>query len=197
MIQKTINLYSFDELSDDSKDKAIEDYRIADYDDFSHHAECIFDDFATICKIIGITLRNKNPILYDVGYSQSDFVSFFGTYEYNKGAYKALKQYAPMDTILLDYVKQLQALQSKYFYSLIVTIDNTPRNNMQIDTYDKNDNNRKELDSDFDDIFSGIAHNLYIRLRDELDYANSNEYIIESITANDYTFTSNGKIEFI
>lgn len=195
MIQKTINLYSFDELSEDAQQKAIEDYRNADLDCFSDLVEFIIDDFITICKIIGIDLRNKNPIFYSVGYCQSDFASFFGTYEYNKGAYKALKHYAPMDTILLDYVKQLQALQSKYFYGLTVTIDSTPRNNMQIETYDKNDNNRKELDSEFDDIFSGIAHNLYISLRNELDYVNSNEYIIELITANEYTFTSDGKME--
>ena len=203
MIVKTINLYSFNELSEDAQQKAIDKWRHNDYDDFEWQAEHIIEDFATICKILGITLDYKNPVSYSVGYCQSDYASFFGTYRYNKGALSKIKQYAPHDTELYNIAKQLQEIQKKYFYMINVSISRSCRvyrDSMSFEINHKNeinisDTDYLELESEFKYIFSHLAHWLYKRLSEALDYVNSDNYIKETILANEYTFTEYGDIE--
>lgn len=201
MIVKTINLYYFDELSDEVKEKAIDKFRETIGDDFDWQAEHIIEDFTNICKILGITLAYEHPVSYSVGYCQSDYAAFFGTYRYNKGALSKIKEYAPKDSTLEYIAKQLQEIQRKYFYKLIVNISSGGyrESSMSVDIHD--DENRysygkyDQLESEFKHIFSNLAHWLYKRLREALDYVYSDEYIKETIQANEYTFTEYGEIE--
>ena len=198
---ETINIYYFDELSEESQNRAIKKWRNSAHDDFDFQAEAIIEDFSTICDILGISLKEKNPVSYSVGYCQSDYASFYGTYRYNKGALAKIKEYAPKDSTLEYIAKELQNIQKKYFYKLTVEISSGGyrESHMCVDVNDTEGQYRytckyDELESEFKHIFSNLAHWLYKRLCEALDYVYSEDYIKETIIANEYKFLEDGRM---
>jgi len=78
-VTETYNVYSFDELSDKAKNKAMEDY--AANLGFSFYAECIIEDAKTIGELMGIDIDN---VYYSGFYSQGDGAMFTGGYGYKR-----------------------------------------------------------------------------------------------------------------
>lgn len=210
IVQKTV--YHFDELSDEAKEKAREWYRQNAFD--YEWWDCIYEDFSRICKLIGIELDIRpirlmnggtryEPKVYFSGFwSQGDGACFFGRYDYQKGALKAVEQYAPQDITLYGIVRDLQEIQKKYFYQLSATI--TERSSiychsgtMQVTVY------RNGYDFYASDAYETIrkcmrnlADWLYYRLKAEYEWLQSDESVDEGIIANEYTFDEYGNIEY-
>ena len=120
-----ITVYTIDELSDAAKEAARGWYRESclDYEWF----DFVYEDFQTICGILGITLgttpvrlygggtRDK-PQIYWGGFGfQGDGASFAGQYGHAKGATKGIRAHAPKDAELHRIAHELQALQRKNF----------------------------------------------------------------------------------
>lgn len=112
--------YTFNELSEEAKEKAREWYRKVE--DFSFYAETVIDDAKTIAKLMGININN---VYYSGFWSQGHGACFEGTYTYKAGSVKALKDYAPLDTelhaiaaialhlcFLMQFIKRLRLMDN-------------------------------------------------------------------------------------
>ena len=184
-------LYKFDELSTESKERAItsfqedEDYLAYEWD------EDTINDFTTILELIGY---------YDIAcyfsgfYSQGDGASFSAKFSRNKRCLEKVKSYCPKEEKILDIVEQIQSeipLREEYeikhsghYYHEYCT-----------NVYYLGDSEKAEqLDERFLELSRQLMEILYDKLNDEYDYLNSSEAIIEDIIANDYEFTEHGTL---
>jgi len=201
MRTETIEIYTFDELSDDAKEKAREWWRSGglDYDWYAH----IFSDFVTIFEILGFDVIESN-IHFSGFWSQGDGASFTGSYKYNKGSTKKIRDYAPQDNALHEIADTLQALQKRNFYGLWGNIERCStshyvhENTISCSEAYRDSGNYQDATSDAQDTLTDCArdlcHRLYARLKKEYDWINSNKQVDESIKCNEYEFTVTGEI---
>ena len=103
-------VFTIDELSDATKENARIWYRDQGLHDEWY--DFIYEDFETICGILGITLattpvrlygggtRDKPQIFWSGFSFQGDGASFAGYYSHAKGAGRAIRAHAPQDTEL-------------------------------------------------------------------------------------------------
>ena len=130
IIETTV--YTIDELSDAAKENARIWYRDQGLHDEWY--DFVYEDFETICQIIGVTLattpvrlygggtRDK-PQIYWSGFSnQGDGASFAGRYSYARGAARAIRAHAPKDEELHRIADELQAIQRRNFHQLHASI---------------------------------------------------------------------------
>lgn len=189
-IHETI-LYKFDELSTESKEKAITSFQKDDsYLDYNWH-KYIINDFTTIFELIGY----YDITCYFSGFwSQGDGACFSARFSRNKRCLDKVKKYCPKEQKILDIVEQIQSeipLHEEY------EIKHSGRYYHEYCTnvYYLVDNNKAEqLDERFLELSRQLMKILYKKLNDEYDYLNSSEAIIECIKANDYEFTEDGTL---
>ena len=197
MREETIKVFQFTELSDKAKEKAREWYRTTsqgdDYDDY--FAETVIDDAKQIAALMGIEIKD----IYYSGFSyQGDGASFTGHYRYQKGAVKAVKDYAPKDTELHRIAQELQYIQRKSFYRISCNItqsgyyqhENTMRFDFMLDgeyLY-----TTMAWESDLKDVLRDYARWIYKQLEESYDWENSDENVDETIIINEYEFTEDG-----
>lgn len=211
-----VTLYKFDELSLSGKENARDWYRSTIEPDFDH----VIDDFVELAEIIGIEFdctvvplmngkTRRKPKIYFSGFnSQGDGACFEGTYRYEENASEKIRQHAPMDTNLHKITDQLTEIQKKYKGELYAQVKHTGRyyheHSTDIDIgcdyldldEDGNEVTLDITDSDSDkviDLLRDLMRWLYCRIDAENDYQHSDEVIEESIRANDYEFTEDGK----
>jgi hypothetical protein len=196
-------VYTFDELSDEAKEKARDWFRESrDESDFW----AVLEDFAQIADMLGITFdthsvtlmsgktRNDPNIYYSVGYCQSDYAAFEGSYRYRKGGANKLKDYAPTDLALHAVANDLQAIQKRYAYAVTATIKHSDYYGLQVEAYRSNGHELTVEDHDrLKETFRALCRWLYNQLRTEDEYQSADEQVDESIRANEYTFTETGK----
>ena len=118
IIETTV--YTIDELSDEAKAAARCWYRQAGLHDEWY--DFVYEDFETICRILGVTLatspvrlygggiRDKSQIFWSGFASQGDGASFAGRYNYARGSARAIRAHAPKDTELHRIADELQAV---------------------------------------------------------------------------------------
>lgn len=209
MREKTIKLFSFDELDDRAKDRARAWYR--DGIETDQYAESVIEDAAQCAEIIGIDLRTRRvklmgggtrlePAVYWSGFSsQGDGACFEGFYRYVKGAAAKIRAHAPQDTDLHQIADDLQEVQRKYFYRL--SAESTHRGHyhhsgtMQISV--SNDSNRELTTDDEETVRQALrefADWIYGNLEKEYEYQTADEQVDESIKANEYEFDEDGGI---
>jgi len=188
----TRTLYKFDELSDEAKEKAIERYREnnLDYDWY----DFVYDDAITIGKLMGIKIDR----IYFSGFSsQGDGACFEGEYFYNAGSVKAIKDYAPQDETLHRIAKDLQNIQRKTFYHLYAYVKHSGHyyheNCTNIDVRNDVQELTDEQEQGIKDCLRDFMRWIYKQLESEYDYLQSDEQIRETIQANEYEFTEDGK----
>jgi len=196
---KTIKIYKFEELPESIQEKVIEKFREnnLDYDWWN----CIYDDFITICAILGIETEHKK--IFFTGFSsQGDGACFEGHYSYKKGSVKALKEYAPRDTDLFNIAKNLQDIQKTAFYQLSATVKHSGhyyhKYCTQINVI-RNDNQEitNNQENGIIECLRDLMQWLYKTLNAEYDYLQSDEAIKETIEANEYEYLENGKQYYI
>ena len=184
-------LYKFDELSTESKERALtsfqedEDYLAYEWD------EDTINDFTTILELIGY----YDITCYFSGfYSQGDGACFSARFSRNKRCIDKVKKYCPKEEKILNIVEQIQSeiplheeyeiKHSGHYYHEYCT-----------NVYYLGDNEKAEqLDERFLELSRQLMRILYQRLNDEYDYLNSDEAITEFIKANNYEFTEDGKL---
>lgn len=201
------NAYTYDELSDEAKEKAREWYRSATAsDDF--FSECVFDNAATVADLMGIDLcwtRPGNPanpykqtIYYSGFYSQGDGACFECTYQYKAGAGKAVAAHAPEDEELQRIAEALQTLQKRYFYKLRGSTKHRGHyynsRSMDIALWHVDDEYRTIPEhDDFDELMRDFADWIYKELERSYDDQNSDDFVAETIISNEYEFDISGR----
>lgn len=195
IIQTTV--YQFDELNDKAKDKAREWFReLLSSDDL----DFVVADVIAVGAMLGITFdqwasKNDNkPRIYWSGFwSQGDGACFEGSYSYNKGASKKVREWAPNDTALHKIADELQQVQRRNRYQ--VTARTTHHGHyyhagcMDVDT----DCSSNDDDSAVARLLRAFADWIYRRLEEEWNWQNADETVDENIRANEYTFTEDGR----
>lgn len=203
MKTKTINIYSFDELSEAAKEKAREWYRngALDYGWW----DAVYEDADTIAKLLGIEINRKGskgqtPEIWFRGfYSQGDGSSFAGHYSYAKQAPKKIRDYAGQDTELHRIADQLQALQRKHFYRLCAEItshrDTSIRVEVHKDFGSYVDTGGIDAEQELIDLLNNFNRWIFRQLEKEYEYLTSDEAVDGSLRANEYEFDEEGEIQ--
>ena len=203
-------VYAIDELSDSARDAARAWYRQHCMD----HAwyDFVYDDFETICAILGIRLRTspvklvggatrEDPRIYWTGFwSQADGACFEGSYSYAPGAASAIRVHAPQDAQLHAIADSLQRAQRRNFYQCHATIDHRGRYyheyTMAISVERDSPTWQPMTDGAEDtviDALRDLARWLYRQLESEYESQTSNDAVDEVIRINEWTFTEDGE----
>ena len=191
------SVYMFAELSDSAKAAAIEANRDinTDYDWW----DGVYCDATTIAELFGLEI---DRIFFSGFWSQGDGARFTGTYRYKKGALKAVKAYAPLDTELHGIVERLQAAQSRRFYGLVATTETSGRYehsgcmSVDVDVYDPDRFGvvDDQSEQDIKDNLRWFADWIYSRLEEDYRYRTGDEAVIESLICSECEFYENGGI---
>ncbi len=208
VIETTV--YTIDELSDAAKENARIWYRHQGLHDDWY--DFVYEDFETICGILGVTLattpvrlygggtRDK-PQIYWSGFSfQGDGASFAGHYSHAKGAAKAIRAYAPKDDELHRIADALQAVQRRNIWQLHGAIGQRGRycheHTMTIEVERDSPTWQPPTDDAEEAVTEAmrdLARWLYRQLRSEYEHQTSDEAVDEIVAANELTFTADGK----
>lgn len=187
----TKELYTFDELSDTAKQKALESLSDinTDYEWWN------YEDYTNIGKIFGIQIDK----IYFSGFSsQGDGACFEGHYRYNKDAPKKIREYAPLDTRLHDIADTLQSIQKGQFYQLMSDTKHRGHyyheNCTETSVY-RNDNKdiTREVEKQLIDTLKDFMKWIYRSLEKDYDHLTSEEAIKETIQLNEYEFYETGE----
>ena len=202
-------VYSIEELSETPKESARVWFRETSLDHEWYDA--VFEDFETICRILGVTLRTSPVRLYGGGTrqnphlffravsSQGDGASFEGSLEYAPGGARAIRARAPKDEELHRIADELQAVQRRNFYQLTGTI--RTRGNycheysMAIDVERDSLTWQPMTDGAEDTVIEAmrnLARWLYRQLEREYEYLTSDDAVDEAIAINSWSFTAKG-----
>ena len=204
-----IAVFTIDELSDAAKERARAWYRESclDYEWY----DFVYEDFETICKILGVTLgttpvrlygggtRDKPQVTFSGFASQGDGASFVGRYCYARGAARAIRAHAPQDTELHRIADELQALQRRNFHQLHASIRQSGRYcheyTMAIEVERDSPTWQPPTDDAEDAVIEALrdlARWLYRQLRSEYEHQTSDEAVDENLAINELTFTADG-----
>jgi hypothetical protein len=197
-----IELYQFDELSDDAKDVARNWYRsyietdeISDHDDWQAVAEILGIQFSTqAVKLYGGGTRHDPVIYWELNPASA---AFRGRYSYAKGAPKRIRAYAPEDTALHGIADALQLAQRKAFYRLTAdcTTDGRGGTSQGVQVFRLSSYDYPEyIDHDgIEEALRDFAHWIARQVDAQWDYLNSSENVDECIRINEYEFTDDGE----
>jgi hypothetical protein len=185
--------FMFEELNSEARKKAIESFQhINVEDDFWH--DNVIDDAKQIGALMGIDI---DKVYFSGFWSQGDGACFTGTYAYKKGSVKAVKEYAPRDEAVHSIAERLSAIQKDNFYKLGATIKHSGH---YYHEYCTDIDVRKDDNYPSDAVIIEVADCLrdymrwiYRQLEKEYYYQTSDEAIIDTIEANEYEFTEEGK----
>ncbi len=203
-------VYHLNELSEAGRDKARTWYRETAFDDDWY--DCIYEDFETICAILGVQLKTRpvrlfgggtraKPCIYFSGFSsQGDGACFEAYYAYEKDASRKIKAHAPQDTELHAIADALQAAQRPNFYQLRADIIHRGRYYHEFcmaTSVERDSPNAQDMTAGAEDAvitaLRDLARWLYRQLQREYEYQTSDAVVDEAILANDYTFTETGR----
>ena len=203
-------VYRLEELPEGAKDRARAWYREGGFDHDWYDA--VYEDFQRIAEILGIRLKTRttrlvggrtrqDPCIWFSGFwSQGDGAAWEGVYSYRKSAAAELRAYAPKDKTLHRIAETLQAAQRQNFYQLRAAV--THRGNyyhaftMAVSVSQDSAAAVEiigDAESTVTDALRDLANWLYRQLEQEYDYLTSDEAVDETLIANGYTFTEEGR----
>ena len=188
-------VFLFDELADEAKERAREWYRdgALDYEWW----DGVYDTAKTAGACLGIDV---DAIYFSGFWSQGDGACFTGTYRYRKGWRAALRAefsgdaYARLTTI----GEALQAVQKPAFYKLAASVRHTGRGSDEYSTAIHEDtrdvpDGLPVYEISLKDALRDFMRWIYRQLEAEHDWLMADEQVDESIRANEYTFTVDGE----
>ncbi len=202
-------VYELRELSGAARERARAWYRESCLDHDWH--EFVYDDFETVCTLLGVTLRTRpvplmsggtreKPCVYFRGFwSQGDGASFEGGYAYAPGAARAIRAHAPKDEELHAVADALQAVQRRNFYQLAARIRQRGRYcheyTMEI-AVERDSPAWQDMTAGAEDAvieaLRDLARWLYRQLEREYEYQSSDAVVDETIELNAWTLTEAG-----
>ena len=176
MEQKTIQVYKYEELSDDAKETALNSHiESNDFDFLEESLTEYLKELLTEAKIDG-----EAELSYSLSCCKGDGVSFTGNFEY-KG-------------VNISVTRN----NSHYVHSNSVDIEAEADEDDDDDL--KNDLIEAvtdEAEAEFKEIFKEICDKIEKVGYSEIEYQNSEESFKENCEANEYTFRENGEMENI
>lgn len=189
-------VYSFEELSEQAQDYAIEKESQSQSECFD--ADWIECDIIEVFSLFGLDIDH---VYYSGFWSQGDGACFEGSYRFKKGGLQALKDYAPRDKELHDLVGQLNKLSRDNFYRM--SFNTTHRgnyyheNSMNIEC-DRSDMERyNEIavvnEDAIHEVVRDLAHYIYKRIRDAYEDCTSYETCKEYLLNSDNEYTVDGE----
>ena len=191
-ITTTKTVYTFDELTEEAKQKVLENL----YDTNVNYEwyEFVYEDAKTIAELMGIDIDR----IYFSGFSsQGDGACFEGSYSYKKCSVKNVTEYAPKDEELHRIVRELQQLQKKHFYGLTAHVKQSGHychaNCTQINVDSEYTPTNEDFEDEIQELLKDYMNWIYSQLEKEYYYQTSEEGIKETIEANEYEFTEDGK----
>ncbi|MCY4408703.1 MAG: antitoxin of toxin-antitoxin stability system [Rhodospirillaceae bacterium] len=203
-------VFTIDELSDAAKENARVWYRQHGLHDEWY--DFVYEDFETICGILGVTLATSpvrlygggtrdKPQIYWSGFSfQGDGASFAGSYSHAKGSGKAIRAHAPKDEELHRIADELQAVQRRNIWQLHASISQSGRYcheySMAIEVERDSPTWQPMTDGVEDTVIEALrdlARWLYLQLRLEYEHQTSDAVVDETIIVNQFTFTAEGR----
>ena len=187
---KTINTYSFEELSEESKKVVIEKYK--------ENIDIFMEFFEENCEeqINEAGFKGKVSLQYSLSHSQGDGLSFSSDY-YDKlnelfvdilgsGKQKTI------DLIINNCSFKLKGNKGWYCYcssnDIIFEFDDYRGTNYLIHHL------VSKVETELQRIYVNLCAKLENEGYNEIDYQYSEEYITENIISNDYYYTINGKM---
>lgn len=189
-------VFTFDELSDQAKEKARAWFRDGqlDYDWY----DSAYEDAETIGKIFGIEMDRKRnsttPAIWFSGfYSQGDGACFEGRWECREDAGAKIREYAPQDSTLHEIGDALAGYKGcsarvkhrgHYYHSLCTEIDVGEPDEEEITVSVAHDDVRETLRE--------FMQWIYVQLEKECEWLQADEQVDESIRANGYEFEEDG-----
>jgi hypothetical protein len=196
-VKKEYQVYSFEELGEEARQKAIDSHRnfLFEFVDL----DCETGEFKRLLEMYGFS---DIKIYYSGFWSQGDGASFTGRYRYKAGGLKAVKaEYAgEWFKDVIEYLELLDGINKKCLYSLRYMINTGGRychaNTMQVNHLDDYRGNRdfSKYEDDITEYVRGIANEFYHLLEKSYEGMTNNEAVIESIEINEYEFYENGEI---
>jgi hypothetical protein len=200
MKTRTYNTYSFDELSPEARERAIEDHRqfIGEHE----NGEYVIEDAKRVLSLAGF---NIDRVYYSGFWSQGDGACFEGSWDASKVNAAAMHKECPVDTELHRIADSMAAIAKvfpfasftvkhsghychQYSTSFDVSIANEEGD--EIDTPE-----REKAEESLIELARDAMEWIYNGLEKEYDYQTAEEQVIESIRANEYEFTEDGKID--
>ncbi|MDE0276392.1 MAG: antitoxin of toxin-antitoxin stability system [Defluviicoccus sp.] len=203
-------VYGIDELSDAAKENARIWYRDQGLHDEWY--DFVYEDFGTICEILGVTLatspvrlygggtRGKPRIFHSGFSSQGDGASFSGAWSHARGSRRAIREHAPRDQELHRIADVLQEVQRRNFFQLGATIRQQGRycheHTMTIEVERDSPTWQPPTDGTEDTVTEALrdlARWLYRQLEREYEHETSDETVDEIIAINEWSFLENGR----
>ena len=203
-------VFTIDELSDAAKENARIWYRDQGLHDEWY--DFVYEDFETICEIIGVTLtttpvrlyggrtREKSRIYHSGFSSQGDGASYEGRWSHVRGSRKAIREHAPKDEELHRIADVLQETAKRNFYQLNATIRHRGRHCheycMAIEVERDSLTWQPMTDGAEDTVtetLRDLARWLYRQLEREYEHQTSDAAIDEALAVNEWAFTADGK----
>lgn len=211
--EKTVLLYTYEELSDKAKEKAREWFSEGIGQIFSDYVD--YDDFLSICERMGVTVamnhRGKRPvpeIEWTGFWSQGDGASFKGSFSATDfKAAEDIRTYVPTDerlhaiydgiaAIVADYGELTAAIVkpygNRYSHECTMYLDEVQNGE---DADGEPGEVPETVETALRDLMRGLAQWLYRYLETEYEYQTSAEQAEERILANEYTFLADGTRE--
>jgi hypothetical protein len=184
-----IQLYKFDELSDEAKQNAIEMQRNNEYNidlDF-------FKDDAKE-QIDNAGFKGNVSLSYSLSYCQGDGLSFNCDYfdKLNNLFIEVLgeRKQKTIDCIINELAFSLDNNSNRYCFASKSDLDLT------LENYNRNYNNIESVVSKvrekLEDLYMDLCKDLENKGYSEIEWQNSDEYISEMLISNEYDFTENG-----
>ena len=182
MRKMTVTVYSFDELSDEAKERALSESRYINVEYNWWEWSDTFGTIRTAGKLLGLEIG-------DISFDTDLYCIFNADYEYVCGAVKAVRDEFPHATDLHDVARKLQDLQKRHFYSLSCAVkEGRTTNRYSCFRFGE------DYECDLGDIIDDFAYWARILLRNEYEWLTSDEAVKEMITANEYEFDEAGKL---
>ncbi len=194
---KTVNIYTFNELSEAGKATCLEQNRSWNVDFCDWHSGQV--EFITeAAALLGIHVEN---LLYTGFYIQGSGACIEGDYEYKNGAYEAIKLQLPNEGRLQSIALQLNTLQSENRYLLTTEMKHNNSSNYYHSgtcTFNTLENGSypdvEQIADDLTDLMRQIMDWAYSKLQEDYEYLTSDACIIESLEANEMEFLETGEI---
>jgi hypothetical protein len=176
---KTITLYSFDELTDEAKDKAIE--RLDDLNVDYSWWDSIYEDAARV----GIEITE-----FDTYHLTIDGKL---TISLPESAAAVLREHGEKCGTYATATSHLEACMKAFRLWLPEQDEDTSGNHAE-EKWLRDFSYEDEANELAEDYRRAILEDYLFLLRDEYEYLTSRDAVVESIQANDYLFTEDGKL---
>ena len=218
---KETKVYQYEELSDKAKEKARDLYREGiDYDWW----DSTYDDIAERASELGIDLKQKpvklmggktryDPEIYFSGFDcPGSGSSFAGTWYANKMNPDKLREECPSDSALHSVLAELESV-AKEDAGISATIECNGDNWINVEVANgeaieeqistlREDSTEYNLlvqtcqlrEEDLTKVLRDFNHWIYKQLQAEYEWLTADEQVEESIIANEYEFTEEGRI---